>query len=713
MNKNPSSGPRAASAPETSGLSPSESRYRRLFEAAQDGILLLDATTGLIEDVNPCLVRMLGYPRDDFLGRKLCETRPFADTALVRERLAPLQFQDFVRCENLPLTTACGDAIEVEFVCNAYECEGTRFIRCSLRDISGQKKVEDQLLFAASVFTHAREGIMITAPDGSILDVNDAFTLITGYPRAEVLGRNPRFLNSGRQDRAFYSAMWRTLIENGHWYGEIWNRRKNGSQYAAILNISAVRDTEGNIRQYMALFTDITSLKEHEYELEQIAHYDALTGLPNRVLLADRMRLAMAQATRRGQEMAVVFLDLDGFKAINDSHGHDVGDQLLIALGNRFRQILREGDTFARIGGDEFVAVLPDLVNAEACEPLLDRILKAALRPIPCGKLSLHVSASLGVTFYPQKEEIDADQLLRQADQAMYQAKLTGKNRYHIFDDELDRTVRGHHEKQAEIRRALQRHEFVLYYQPKVNMRTGEMIGAEALIRWQHPDKGLLLPAMFLPAVEQNPLAIEIGEWVIDSALAQIEAWRLAGTGIQVSVNIGAYQLEHANFVERLGKILKKHPNIRAGDLQLEVLESSALSDLSKISAIIKACEAIGVNFAIDDFGTGYSSLTYLKHLPVNKLKLDQSFVCDKFDNPDNLAILKGVLGLADVLHCQIIAEGVETVEHGELLLNLGCELAQGYGIALPMPAGNFLDWVATWRPDSVWRTQSPPPPPD
>jgi diguanylate cyclase (GGDEF)-like protein len=475
-----------------------------------------------------------------------------------------------------------------------------------------------------------------------------------------------------------------------------------------MLTISAVHDEKGRILRYVALFTDISALKEHEQQLERIAHYDALTGLPNRVLLGDRLHQAMVQAYRRGQQLAVAYIDLDGFKAVNDHHGHDAGDQLLMVLASRMKLSLREGDTLARLGGDEFVAVLLDLADVEASVPMLTRLLAATAAPVEVGDLTLRVSASVGVAFYPQADEMDADQLLRQADQAMYLAKLSGKNRYHIFDPIHDRSVRGHHESIEHIRRALAANEFVLHYQPKVNMRTGQVIGVEALIRWQHPEQGLLPPAAFLPVIEDNPLAVSLGEWVIDTALSQIEGWGKNGLDIQVSVNIGANQLQQSNFVERLQVILEKHPGVSPSCLELEVLETSALQDVVQVSKVIEACQQIGLTFAIDDFGTGYSSLTYLKRLPAHVLKIDQSFVRDMLDDPEDLAILDGVLGLAKAFRRQAIAEGVESVGHGVMLLQLGCELAQGYGIARPMPAGSLPGWVQDWRPDALWAAVRP-----
>lgn len=574
-------------------------------------------------------------------------------------------------------------------------------------DITARKQDEEKLRFAASVFTHAREGIMITKPDGTIVDVNAMFSEINGYRHEEVLGKNPRLLTSGRHSQEFYEDFWASLIKQGYWYGEIWNRRKSGEVYASMQTISAVRDAQGNTQHYVALFSDITALKERQEYLEYIANYDVLTHLPNRVLLADRLRQAMIQAQRHKQLLAVAFLDFDGFKDINDHYGHEVGDQLLIALSARMKQALREGDTLARIGGDEFVAVLVDLVDIEACVPMLTRLLAAAAEAVQLGDITLRISASLGVTFYPQAEDLDADQLQRQADQAMYKAKQAGKNRYYIFDAEADRSIRGHHESLEHIRQGLINCEFVLYYQPKVNMRTGEIIGAEALIRWQHPERGLLPPMLFLPTIEDHPLAIAIGEWVIDTALTQMAHWHEVGVDIPVSVNIGAHQLQKTDFVERLRGILAAHPHINPACLELEVLETSALEDLAHVSGIIKACREIGVKFALDDFGTGYSSLTYLKQLPVTLLKIDQSFVRDMLDDPDDLAILQGVIGLANAFQRQVIAEGVETIEHGEMLLQLGCELAQGYGIARPMPAHNLPGWLADWHPDPRWANLS------
>jgi diguanylate cyclase (GGDEF)-like protein len=447
-------------------------------------------------------------------------------------------------------------------------------------------------------------------------------------------------------------------------------------------------------------FSDISFQKEHQHYLERIAHYDQLTGLPNRVLLADRMHQAMMQSKRRGLLLAVAYLDLDGFKAVNDNYGHTVGDKLLTALATQFKAMMREGDTFARLGGDEFVAVFVDLQDAHDSMTLIARLLEVASRQILLDDLTLNVSASVGVSFYPQPEETDADQLLRQADQAMYSAKLAGKNRYHLFDAEHNRSLREQNETLERVRKALANREFVLHYQPQVNLRTGAVVGAEALIRWQHPEKGLLAPGLFLPDIEGHAVSLQLGEWVLETALQQIEVWAGQGLDLPVSVNISAYQLQQPDFSTKLKVQMNAHPRVPLHHLELEVLETTALDELDSVAKVIHECAAMGIGFALDDFGTGYSSLTYLKRLPVKVLKIDQSFVHDMLNDPEDLAIVVGVLGLARAFGRQAIAEGAETRAHCRLLLQIGCDLAQGYGIARPMPSAQVVAWVANWRPD-------------
>ena len=568
-----------------------------------------------------------------------------------------------------------------------------------------KEKVANELALAASVFAHAGEAISITDAAGTIIDVNDTFTKTTGYSREEIIGKNSRILQSGRQSPEFYVDMWQALVKKGYWYGEIWNRRKSGELYAEMKTISAVRDENNVITHYVSLCTDITLLKEHQDQLERIIHYDMLTKLPNRSLFADRLSQAMLRCNRHDQSLAVVFLDLDGFKNVNDAYGHDMGDDLLIALSRRMKDVFRDGDTLARIGGDEFVAVITNLEKVEDCEPVLERILLAASGPVVLGDAALKVSASIGVTFYPQ-DSVDAGQLVRHADQAMYVAKELGKNRYHLFDTAQDDAIKEQQKKLAAIRIALDNHQFVLYYQPKVNMRTGAVTGVEALIRWQHPERGLLNPMEFLPVIENHTMNIEMGEWVIDTAISQISQWQEMGLNLAIitSVNISAVQLQQPDFAEKLATLLAAHPDVKPHYLELEVLETSVLDDVQHVSDVMDACIELGVNFALDDFGTGYSSLTHLRRLPAHLIKIDQSFVRDMLVDADDFAIVEGVIGLAKPFKRDVIAEGVETIEHGTALLQLGCELAQGYGIARPMPASDVPTWINNWKPDVSWQ---------
>ncbi len=687
----------------------SEERWTFALEGTGDGVWDWDVAEQTVF-FSPRWKAMLGYSEDDigtnpqeWSSRVHEEDRFAVDSALQRHLDG---HSDAYTCEHrLRSKDGSYSWVLVRGLVVRRNTQGTALRMVgTIVDVNERKSAELQQQLAASVFSHAREGIMITDAAGNIVRVNDTFSQITGYGREEAVGKNTRMLSSGRHAPVFFETMWSDLKEKGYWSGEIWNRRKDGEVYAELETISAVCDEKGVVQHYVALFTDITPLKDHQRQLEHVAHYDGLTGLPNRVLLADRLQQAMVQAQRRGQSLAVAFLDLDGFKAVNDQYGHAMGDALLNALANRMKEALREEDSLSRFGGDEFVAVLVDLNSPTDCEPVLERLLQAVCAPLQLGVETVQVSASIGVTLYPQ-DCGDADLLMRHADQAMYLAKLAGKNRYHLFDVAHDVVSKSMREGLEQVRIALERREFVLYYQPKVNMRSGLVIGAEALIRWQHPQRGLLPPGLFLPIIENHAMSVELGEWVISSALSQMAQWRESGLKLSVSVNIGARQLQQNGFVERLQTLLSEWPQVPPQALELEILETSALEDISQVSAVILACQALGVRFALDDFGTGYSSLTYLKRLPAELLKIDQSFVRDMLTDTDDLAIVQGVIGLAKAFRRNVIAEGVETIAHGELLLPLGCELAQGYGIARPMPAADIPSWVKTWKPDPSWST--------
>ncbi|MBR0564915.1 EAL domain-containing protein [Azoarcus sp. L1K30] len=575
-------------------------------------------------------------------------------------------------------------------------------VQFSLRDITESKRAEERLRLAANVFAHAHEGICITDAEERIVDVNPTFINISGYSREELIGQTPRLLRSGRHDREFYAAMWSAIGRRGYWRGEVWNRRKSGEVYPELLTISGVPDSGGRLSHYVGVFTDIADIKRYEERLAHISHYDALTDVPNRALLGDRMLQAIAQMRRSDQLMAVCFLDLDGFKAVNDRHGHAVGDSLLVEMAGRLKAAMRGGDTVARLGGDEFALLLIGLDHVDECKQALERLLASVALPVIVGGESVVISASVGVTLFPHDDE-SPDILLRHADQAMYEAKQAGRNRFHIFDAENDRRAQIQREQLNRIEEAIAGEELVLHYQPKVNMHAGRLIGAEALVRWQHPERGLLPPAQFLPLIENHDLIVRLGEWVIDAALTQMASWRAQDLDLAVSVNIAARHLQQPDFVPRLKATLARHPDIPSGRLELEVLETAALEDMGRASQVIEECRACGVHFALDDFGTGYSSLTYFKRLPASVLKIDQSFVRDMLTDQEDHAIVEGVIGLTRAFQRTVIAEGVETVAHGVELIRMGCELGQGYGIARPMPAAALPIWAQTWKPDPAW----------
>lgn len=575
------------------------------------------------------------------------------------------------------------------------------------QEVQKSSKAQAQMSLAASVFTHAREGIIITDPNARIIDVNEAFCNISGYSRDEVLGNNPKILKSNLHDQLFYQELWQTLQSEGSWSGEIWNRRKNGEVYPQQSTLSSVHNSNNELQHYVALISDISSQKQHQQELERNAHYDSLTGLPNRLLLADRLNQALTQANRNDSGLLVAYLDLDGFKEVNDLYGHDIGDKLLVAIAQRMAASVRESDTIARIGGDEFVAVLTNEGQQQGNVELLRRMLDAASQRVLIDDTQLQVTVSIGVTRYPQSTEVDADMLMRQADQAMYNAKLEGKNKFCLFDSEADRQLRGQHENIEKIRQAIRLNQLVLHYQPKVNLKTGKVTGLEALLRWQHPEEGLIFPNQFLPATEDQPVSIEIGEWVIKNVLNQLQQWQKQGQKLRVSINISAHHLQQGNFVDRLQQIMAKAPDVPPQRIELEVLETSDI-DIASVSWVMADCQELGVEFALDDFGTGYSSMSYLKNLPARNLKIDQSFVRDMLEDPEDLAIVEGILGLSKAFRRKTIAEGVETDEHYETLLMLGCQQAQGYTIARPMPADAVIPWIENWSPKPHWKKIKP-----
>lgn len=572
-------------------------------------------------------------------------------------------------------------------------------------DITDRFKLHEQQKIGLSVFSEAIEGIMITDPHGNIIDVNKAFCNITGYEKPEVIGKNANILNSGLQPKHFYRKLWRQIKVKGYWCGEIWNRRANGALYPEQLKIQAVRNENYTISHYIAMFTDLSPIKAKQQQLDLLQHFDQLTQLPNRHVLIAHLSQLLQQKHRVSHSLAVLSIDLDDFQIINQKLGNKFGDKVLKLVAKRFKKIVNAKQMLARVGGDEFIVVLPDLTDPTTVTKTLDALLKSAQQPITIQGIHTRISASIGATFAGTAEHLEAEQLIRQAEQALYQAKLAGKNSYYLFDNIVDANQRGYFEFLKEIKQAITEQQFVLYYQPKVALRTGELKGFEALIRWQHPEKGLIMPDSFIPLLSRHALMLELGEWVIKTALQQLTTWNAQNLFSRISVNIDSMQLNNEHFADHILSLFAAYPTVQYQQLELEILETGAVEQLEKTSKLIKMLQGKGINFALDDFGTGYSSLTFLKQLPANIVKIDQSFIRQMLDDPEQMIITDAMIGLAKKLHRTLIAEGVESDLHGVFLSALGCDLAQGYFIAKPMPVTEIDNWLAQWQVPQAWKT--------
>lgn len=584
-------------------------------------------------------------------------------------------------------------------------------------DITEQRANQARLELAARIFTAAREGIVVTSMAGKVLEVNDAFLALTGYRRSQLLGSNIDLLRSPRHRLDFYQAIWSSLQDRGFWHGEICSVKADGQEFPAFVSISEVQDgsQEPAAQQYVLMFTDLTQQKQQEEKLVFLSLHDKLTGLLHREAFTAQLQAAMQAAQEQANTIALVNIDLDNFGAFNLQYGDAAGDAVLVSLVSRLQQQLRPGDVLGRLGGDELAWAMVGLPHEHAqasdqaltlSETLLEKLRATIALPDSVGP-SVELTASMGLALYPQVETVDAEQLLRHADQALYRAKIQGKNQVHVFDPRSDRKTRKRMGQLNEIRDALQRDEFVLFYQPKVDLRSGAVLGFEALIRWQHPQRGLLPPGEFIPIIEDDPLIIEVGQWCLGTALDQLQSWGSVGIHTTVSVNIATLQLHDPDFVADVKKALKLRPRVQPAQLELEILETGAMPNIAFASNQLAALRALGVTAALDDFGTGFSSLTFLKRLPTTSVKIDQSFVLHLLEDPEATAIVSSVLSLARSLDRQVVAEGVENEALGCALLELGCDIGQGYAIARPMPADAVSQWLTHWQAPLAWTSRA------
>lgn len=574
--------------------------------------------------------------------------------------------------------------------------DGRLYVISMAVDVTESKAAEKELRFAAKVFEGNHDNIMLTDADGTIVSVNPAFTAVTGYSIEDVIGKNPSILSSGVHDAGFFRQFWDTILSTGYWQGEIWNKRKNGEDYLAWLSVTAVRDDKGVITNYIGIADDITESRKNKSQAEFLAYFDSLTRLPNRQLARDRMEQALGHADRMKSKVALIYLDLDNFRVINDTLGHFVGDRLLAEFAGRLSAAMRESDTVSRQGGDEFLVMLPDILNLDAIKNVAAEILEMAGKPFHIDRHDLSISTSIGIAIYPDDGK-DVDTLLKNADLAMYNAKQSGRNTFRFFSEDMNTLVEEHLRIRNDLTRALEHNEFRLHYQPQIDLSSGTVSGAEALIRWQHPDLGMLSPDRFIQIAEDSGMIVQIGSWVLREACRQMVEWQKAGlSDFVVAVNISALQFRRGDFDQVVAASLEEF-GLAPRHLELELTESILIQDSERSLEAVRRFEQLGVRMSIDDFGTGYSSLSYLQRLPVDKLKIDQSFTRQMMTNPSDATIAVSIISLAHALGKTVIAEGVENEEQLAFLRQHGCDKIQGYYFSRPLLQADFEVFLKGW----------------
>ncbi|PKO33392.1 MAG: GGDEF domain-containing protein [Betaproteobacteria bacterium HGW-Betaproteobacteria-7] len=670
-------------------LEQAEMRYRHIFEHASEGIFQ-STRDGHYLAANPALAHLYGYGSADEL---------IADLADIERRLyvQPGRRDDFLRLietsgevRNFESEVVRRDGSRLWISENAHAVRGAQgeFIcyEGTVQDISERKQTEEHLRLLAMVFSNSNEAIIVTDAENRIVATNSAFTQLTGYQPEEVLGQNPRLLSAGNTPREVFAEMWTSLHRDGAWQGELWDRRKSGEAYPKWLSVSLVRDEQGNIRNHIGSFIDISELKATQERIRHLAHHDTLTNLPNRFSLNEKLEQAVAFCRRNRMQLALMLIDLDRFKTINDTLGHHAGDELLVEVARRLLGAVRESDIVARLGGDEFVVALPGIGSPDDAAHLADKIAREISRPYLISGQEQRTTPSIGICLFPEDGGEIGD-LLKNADVAMYHAKAKGRGNYQFFTEDMNIATTRRMNIESDLRLALERDEFELHYQPQLDLRSGTIVGVEALIRWRHPTRGLVPPGDFIPIAEESGMIAAIGDWVLQEACRQLRLWQDKGIAhVRMSINLSTGQFLDKTLPARIHKLLAQY-RLSASLLDLEVTESMSMASPDESISVMKTLRNSGLTLSIDDFGTGYSSLAYLKLLPINTLKIDRSFVKDIESDPNDADICDVTVLLAHKLGLEVVAEGVETEAQLKFLLSIGCEKVQGYLISKPLPA--------------------------
>ncbi|TKJ56743.1 GGDEF domain-containing protein [Pseudomonas viridiflava] len=667
----------------------SEEKFAKAFHASPDGLTISRVRDGVILEVNEGFSRITGYTEKQCLERSTLDLGIWADLSERQAMIGHIKRHGSVHEFRTRIRGSEGNIRLCELSAHPVLIDGEDCLLTISRDVTERQHMQEKLHLAATVFESTAEGVLITDTRQRIHAVNRAFSEITGYSETEAIGHTPRLLASGQHDSAFYAAMWHQLTAEGHWQGEIYNRRKNGDIYPSWLTISAVRNKDDLITHFVAVFADISSLKHAQARLDYQAHHDPLTGLPNRTLFENRLQTALLHSEESGSLGAVLFLDLDRFKHINDSLGHPVGDLLLKGIAQRLKEHLRDIDTVARLGGDEFIVLLPGLLQPSDAVSIANKLLACFSAPFQAGEHEFFISSSIGCSLFPN-DGTDVATLVKNADAAMYRSKAKGRNRVESYTRDLTSQASERIALEQELRRALDRNELSLSFQPKTSLQTNSMVGAEALIRWSHPTFGEVPPEHFIPLAEENGMILQIGDWVIEQACLQMHAWRKTHKPFgPLSVNLAGAQLRQPHLVTRIEQLLADN-GLEPGCLQLEITENFIMSQTQEALAVLHKLKKLGVQLAIDDFGTGYSSLSYLKRLPLDILKIDQSFVRGLPEDTHDAAIVRAIIALGRSMQLTVIAEGVENSEQQQFLAAEGCEQMQGYIVSLPLPPEEF-----------------------